>query len=128
MKNILMPVFLFLLIIYKAYQEDKDFCFGTKPTSAEACFSANLENSDNKCCYHQMKVTKGNTDFSGYHCDEFPKGMTDIDEMKKVILKEVYTDDGFDFYFIKMKCQDYEYGDNSSFLKVGLLLVLGLLF
>ncbi len=127
MKKILLSSLLFFFIIC----QESNGCFDTLPKKVKDCYSAELEESDTKCCFHEMKCDGIDCrDFNGNFCLEIPIEKTDSDELEQYV-KDYYS--SWNVYGIKVRCEGDGYDDsdtrnNSFYLKIGLLFMTGLLF
>ncbi len=118
---------LFLLFLFSFIEpEISELCTKILDTyDINECLSAQTSDEGKKCCFCEGDVEKV---FQQY-CYEFPKEMTSQESLQDYYMKETkFTKE--DLVNFKIKCEDGDTNtpNNPSYLKIGLLFILGLLF
>jgi len=92
-----------------------------EPAKIEECFSRIVKNNQ-QCCYTNLKTSGTN---GGRMCLYFDIGKSNAEYVE--IVRGYY--EGWDPHDIKVVCKGDPYEeDYSSYLKIGLLFIIGLLF
>ena len=118
---------LFLLFLFSFIEpEISDLCKDIWDThNINECLSTKTSDEEKKCCGCEGKI-EGN--FQQF-CVEFPKELTSQESLIDYYIKE-WGNTKEELVNFKIKCEDDDTNtpNNPSYLKIGLLFILGLLF
>ena len=118
---------LFLLFLFSFIEpEISELCKNILDTyDINECLSAQTSDEGKKCCLCEGDVEEV---FQQY-CYEFPKELTSQESLQDYYIKEgINTEDELVNFKIKCEDDDTNIPNNPSYLKIGLLFILGLLF
>ena len=117
-------IFFLLLIVFIRGGNGRECFTDPKPNSIEECFSREVEDGK-KCCYADFKTTGSN---GGEYCYDFDIGLDNAQCAN--VIKDEYGE--YNPSDIKVICEgdpiEEKHTNNTSYLKIGLLFILGLLF
>ena len=121
-----MKKFVFLLALIYSMSCNPCYDLGD-PSTANDCISRNSSNKNEICCFQEI-IDKDKNIVDGKECLSIKD---DKEEINKYI--QGYTNDMKNNHNqnieVKVKCtEDEDAKNNSSYLKIGLILILGLLF
>ena len=120
-----MKIILFLLLLY--FCNTDKICEELQATDAQDCLSRKATDSETTCCYADLKSPV--EDGPNYPiCKQIPKNYS-LQE-KEEFIKTFYSDE---ISYIKVQCPGEKNGEtttrnSSSYLKIGFLFILALLF
>ena len=128
MNKSLFLLLLFLLFSFIESGNNGYICGTYEPNEAKECFSQELKGNKTKCCYFEG-IIEG---ISTQACEEFPEEYNSQESLLNYIKETLYRGKG-PFINLKAKCEGDKDGatntpNSPSYLKIGLLFILGLLF
>ncbi len=122
-----MKIILFLLLLYFCNTDD---CSNSSPPSkTQDCYSRKVDDSEkNYCCYADIKVQEGEDPLNPI-CVELQKIYSSNE--KENVIKDAYNE--YSISEVKVQCPGEKNGEttthnSSSYLKIGFLFILALLF
>ena len=122
-----MKIILFLLLLYFCNTDDAQVCFGLTPSKVQDCYSRKVDDIEkNYCCYVDIKFEEEEGLYG--QCIELLK--SDSSEEKEKIIKSKNDNS---ISYMKIHCPEEKNGEtttrnSSSYLKIGFLFILALLF
>ena len=123
-----MKIILFLLLLYFCNTDDAPNCEIRSPSKAQDCYSRTVD-SENYCCYAYDFIVSEDDGPLDPKCIELPKSSS-LQEKKNIIKEKIESHSVSD---VKVQCKEDKNGEtttrnSSSYLKIGFLFILALLF
>ena len=121
-----MKIILFLLLLY--FCDNENCVRSGSPSKAQDCLSREVDNTENMCCY--VNVESSDDEVHPHKCLEIPKSCSTSKEREDKASELIGDPKQIS---IKVQCNDEKNGETNtrnsfSYLKIGFLFILGLLF